>query len=506
MRILFSEKRHPQSRIVWWIVGMGLLLRAYHFFRIPVMWHDEAALVMNVLSKNFQELLGPLMWHEAAPPLFLWLERGVYLLLGDDLLVLRALPFLASCVSLLLMVPIAKRCLPRASVPWALLLFACSEQLLWHAIEAKPYAIDVFTATLLTFIYCTHQSNEKLSRELLLYALLAPFLIFLTYPACFLYGGVLIASLIKVWHARRLRPWFLYGALSLLVLVSFAALALGPAKAQRDTAMESCWIGHFPNWQRPWMIPIWLIGNTFEVVRYCWKPFGQMLLPLAIVGGFSLHRKKLHLLLIVLALPILLTVVASLLQAYPYGPSRVVIFLAPAWTILIALGIPEVLRWMRRRSRWTWVTAWGLVLLTLFPALRRTIDPWRRSDVAGATKWLQAHRQEQDLIVGNNWTHQYYLRHSSARFLLIDQWKELNARDLSHQAFWLMHSEDAPAKARLASLRRDLSKSWEITEVRHFQHLTVARIRSRQRKSSLSTQRRVEQERLKESKSVLTKE
>src|SRR5438094_2922821 len=50
------------------LVALGLGLRVYHYARNPSMWHDEAALVLNVLSKGFHELLGPLLFAEASPP------------------------------------------------------------------------------------------------------------------------------------------------------------------------------------------------------------------------------------------------------------------------------------------------------------------------------------------------------------------------------------------------------------------------------------------------------
>src|SRR5947209_13547153 len=121
---------------------LGLGLRSFHYLRGRAVWHDEAALTLNVLSRGFAELLGPLRFHEAAPPLFLWLTRAVSLALGDGSYALRLAPFLASCAALLLLAPVARRLLAPAAVPWALLLFACSEQLLWHACEAKPYALD----------------------------------------------------------------------------------------------------------------------------------------------------------------------------------------------------------------------------------------------------------------------------------------------------------------------------------------------------------------------------
>ena len=66
-----------QRFIVVGLVALGLALRGYHYFREPSMWHDEAAVAVNVLNRGYADLLGPLTFHEAAPPLFLWLEKAV---------------------------------------------------------------------------------------------------------------------------------------------------------------------------------------------------------------------------------------------------------------------------------------------------------------------------------------------------------------------------------------------------------------------------------------------
>ena len=141
------------------LITLGLALRSYHYFRGPSMWHDEAAVALNVLSKNYSELLGPLTFHEAAPPLFLWIEKAVSAALGDGVYALRLPPFLASCASMLLFAWVAGRLLDARAVPCAVLLFAVSEQLSWHACEAKPYAFDVLTATIMLAVYAAAQKQ-----------------------------------------------------------------------------------------------------------------------------------------------------------------------------------------------------------------------------------------------------------------------------------------------------------------------------------------------------------
>src|SRR5215469_163176 len=102
----------------WAFVALGLGLRLYHYLRDPSIWHDEAALVLNVLGKGFGELLGALQFAEASPPLFLWLERAVALALGDGTYAFRLVSVLASSLALLLMVPLARCVLQPRAVPW----------------------------------------------------------------------------------------------------------------------------------------------------------------------------------------------------------------------------------------------------------------------------------------------------------------------------------------------------------------------------------------------------
>src|SRR5215212_9925659 len=124
------------SRAALWVplaVLIGLALRAYHFLRCPAVWHDEAALIVNVLGLSFGEMLGPLLHAEAAPPVFLMLERVAALAFGDGEHALRLVPFLASCLALVLFACLCRRLLGPLSAALAVGLFAVSDRMLFHA-------------------------------------------------------------------------------------------------------------------------------------------------------------------------------------------------------------------------------------------------------------------------------------------------------------------------------------------------------------------------------------
>lgn len=457
-------------RSAWLILALvlsGLALRSYHYLRVPAVWHDEAALIVNVLNKDFAELLGPLQWHEAAPPLFLWIERAVFLTLGDDVFSLRLFPFLTSCAALLLMVPVSRSLLPAAAVPWAILLFAFADPLAWHACEAKPYSSDVLAAVLLLY-FCAGRSRP-LFWQLIVLTLLAPPLIFLSYPACFFYGGVLVALLPAVWRQRNAPACLGYGLLVLAVGISFLLLALGPARAQHDDTMTAPWRGFFPEWDRPWAVPVWAATASVEVVRYCVRPLGQLLLLPALVGGVHFVRRGRRSLMVLLILPVFLALVASCLHRYPYGPARVMVYATPAIALLIAAGTLPLFTWLRARTRLGVALLVAALVLPAVQSLRVVASPWPRADVPAAVEWVSERRQPEDLVLGNDWTHHYYFRGLGPQFQDI---VEGRANQTSGR-WWVVFTAQVSPEKRHALARTVAPDDWQVVERRDFRFTTV---------------------------------
>jgi hypothetical protein len=447
-------------------VLLGLFFRGYHYLRQPSVWHDEAALLVNVLRLDYREQLGPLIWHEAAPPLFLWAERTMFLAFGSHIQVLRFLPFLASCLSLVLVVPLAKRFLPAVVVPWAVLLVACSDKMAWHGCEAKPYATDVLAAVCV--LLAATAARRSLGSRLGQLTLLAPLCIFASYPACFVFGGVLLSLLPEVWQDRGRGVRAGYVALGLAVGVSFLLLALGPVRAQRDEAMESCWPSFFPDWSRPATVPLWVFVNSAEVFRYCFPAAGQILFPLAFLGAVGLWRQGRGAAVALLAGPPLLALLAACLHRYPYGGARVMVYAMPGLAILTAAGLPLLLGWMRARPR----LALGvvLVLFTLpgVEAVRRTLVPWGRANSAAATGYVRGHRHSDDPVLGNDWTHAYYLGDLTPYFHPVDG-EPVKARG----RLWVIYCALDTPTVRLEVARRLGPPGWKVLDQQEFERTTV---------------------------------
>ncbi len=403
------------SRSLAALVALGLALRLYHYGRNPALWHDEAANVINVLNKNFLELLGPLYGSATGPPIFLWLQKCVMLALDDSLFSLRLLSLLASCAGLLIFAWIARRTLPSLAASVAVLLVACSDRLLWHAAEARHYSSDFLIATLLVALLgLTNQWPTP--KRAALFAALAPAIIFASYPGVFLLGGVFLA----LWPSlRNGKHWTAAAFLSASIALSFAAFYFITIRAQRSTAMDAAWIALFPNWQRPWTVPFWAIRSTIGIFDYIGRPIGGILLVPAAIGAIRFWREERRELVWFAIAPLLLAMLAAFVRAYPYTGARTMVFAMPALILLIGYGLDGLVAW---RAEGPPVRRFALALglipiaVTLGFALYRVAIPWPRADTAIASDYVLTHRQANEPVTANHYEYEYYFRHLGGAF------------------------------------------------------------------------------------------
>jgi hypothetical protein len=448
------------------VIAAGIGLRAFHYFRDPSMWHDEAALVLNVLQKSFAELLGPLRFAEAAPPLFLWAERAFSLTIGDSTFALRLIPFTASCLTLLLVARVGRTLGGTSLALWATLLVAVSDRLLWHACEAKPYAVDALCAAGVLAAYEAARV-VPLRRQFALFALLSPIVIWLSYPGCFLLGGVALAFVPRLWRERDGGAWFGWLTLSVIVVASFAAMYLGTARSQRCGTMEQCWTGQFPDWQHAASVPLWSVASTTEVFRYCFAPVGYLLTPFAAVGVWRLWRDGRGDFLLPALAPLGLNLAAAFAHGYPYGGCRVCVHAAPGLALVVAAGIRASVEASARRGSLLAVIAIALLLVPAAMTAYRVIEPWDRFDCAGASAYVHEHRRGGDRVYGNHWEVEYYFRNDLAEFEL------LPANDITAvERCWVIVASARPADRE--ALLEQLALGRNLAARKDFQGVTAA--------------------------------
>jgi hypothetical protein len=386
--------------ILFVLLVLGIVLRIREYAACPSYWYDEAYLLLNVFHKSFSDLLGPLRDNQAAPPLFLWLLRGLYRLAGRGEWWMRLPALTASMGGLLVMALLAPRIVGRRGSMWPVALCAFSHHAIAHASEVKPYALDFLMTELIVWTTLRCQAIVRIRRRRLAFYLLALLAPWASYPSAFVLGGASLALLAHALPHRQamqakahLRFACVVGGLTVL---SSLVLWQVVCRHQATSALHAFWKASFLDLSSPSAAMRWTGCCLVEIGNYGTREMGLPFVVLALIGAASLRRRPARLAL--LMAPLLLALFASALHLYPLG-GRLLFFLVPCWWLLAARGLDVLSRRMVVFPAWL---GWVLPAALLAPALLwtgqrlRAVTP--RCQFREAFAYVAAHRKPGDRV------------------------------------------------------------------------------------------------------------
>lgn len=366
-----EQARIRFERVTWAFVGLAIVLRLTRYLLNFPLWCDETMVAVNLLDRSFADLTRPLDYRQVAPIGFLALEWLAIRGLGFSEMALRAVPALASLLSVPAFLGLSRRILGRSTPATmvAMGLFAVSSVPIRYAGEIKPYSLDLLMAILLLVLAIdAFREPTRYGRLALAVPLAAAF----SLPSLFLLASIAVVGLIVAWKERRAGEWVGYAG---FVASAAASLGLLAALGQFGTAdldyFERYWAGAFPpSIQAPGALLAWIARTHLgPLMAY---PHGEVpglgrLTVLTLFGCLAglvrlgrLDRRTLAL----LVLPFLGAIAAAAMRRYPYGMSaRISQFLVPSILIATALGFAVLIQRARRPTVRAW--AWPLIALSL---------------------------------------------------------------------------------------------------------------------------------------------
>jgi hypothetical protein len=385
-----SNYRPISDRSVTWkwtlvFLALGVAWRVLRYALQFPMWGDEAFMGVNLLHRDYLDLLKPLDYRQVVPILFLWSELSVYQLLGGSELAIRLLPFLAGLGSLFLFWRLARSNLSSTGTLMAVGIFAVSYYPIRHSCEVKPYAFDLFWSLALMVTAFNWLAEPKRWVWLALLPAIVPLALGASYPAVFAAATVSLVLLPVVWRKREFRSWILFGIYNLAAAVSFLIWYRLAGVAQFDSTggkQNWYWSEWFPP-SEPMALLKWLAAaHTGTMMAY---PAGGSdgasagTLILCLIGAWELCRSRRWSVAALCLAPFALTFLAAALHRYPYGGSaRVAQHLAPAICLLAGNGAAMLIGWIARsEAAQRHCSAVVSILLALI-ALAGMVRDWRR--------------------------------------------------------------------------------------------------------------------------------
>lgn len=353
------------------IVATGIALRLRALFAARSLWFDEVSLATNIAERSLLDLLTvPLSFQQSAPPGFLTASWVVFETFGTGLLWVRAIPFVAGILTLIVGVQTARvvfRSFPAQVVFLAIL--AWSPILVFYATELKQYSTDVLAMTVA--LYLAHVMRQRRSGWL---AAVLGFMAVVSSSA-----GIIVFFLLALivlgsgFAKQRLRGMYDAGlrhvvALSAWLLGATVHVLYTVVAGVDRTYMQEYWR------QRAGFAPqslgsledVWWYGDRFQELVWLTFDATEMVGPgmhdgalwlVALVGVLVLcatgsawrHNWPLQLAVLAFAMAYLLAMVG----AYPFS-SRLALYLIVALAFLVACGIDRL--WAST-PRTVWQTA-----------------------------------------------------------------------------------------------------------------------------------------------------
>ena len=372
----------PQSRPIGITLGIVLLLgsflRLFEYFRNRPLWLDESMLALGIGRHGYAGLLGPLDYDQTAPPLFLWGLKTVSLIGGMSEYSLRLLPLLAG-LALPWVVWRVVRALggPVAGII-AATLAVLSVPLIYYSAEAKPYSLDALISATLILLTVRIRENPGQSRRWWMLLIAGMLGALVTIPLPLILAGVVSGLLLdpKVRSHSRGRE-HLAGVIGVWA-VGFGLLYWLVLQDMTTMYLHRFWAGTFLNPLAPdfsfrayggmlaLLDPLPPFEN-FLPLRWCFLLLVAAIIPVIRRAGLAGAGQ--------LVVPILATVLMSVLSKYPMG-LRLLIFLSPCVFALLGIGLAELLRVARIREP---IAALGVTLLIVVwgapEALSHVEDP-----------------------------------------------------------------------------------------------------------------------------------
>jgi 4-amino-4-deoxy-L-arabinose transferase-like glycosyltransferase len=390
------------------LVLAGAGCRLAQFLSRQAFWEDEVAVLVNLQHHSAREL--PFVKLEsysqespvAAPPVFLWTTQWMGQQFNYSEFAVRAMAMVCSILVLPLFAHLAWRMIGPVGAVWAVALMALSDPLIFQAANVKPYSGDVLLAVLILWAAFVPSANAPPQRKLAAAAVVTIPALWMSYPAIFVFAAVglaLLPDLIKSSPQRLIAP-----AICLLAVAgSFLAVDVLCIRAQRNANLDVYWMHLFPDFTHPMTLPRWLIGGTWEMFHFQFYPVGPIMLAAVAMGCWHLHRTSNRAMLTLLLAPWILNLVAACMGQFPYGGSRLTLFLTPFLSLLIGIGAAAVPLRLPDIWRWAWLVLAIVPVAMVGYAAYQLKVPRSKGNLRDAVTFLNAHRapDEEAYLVGN---------------------------------------------------------------------------------------------------------
>ncbi|RYZ95804.1 MAG: hypothetical protein EOP47_25085, partial [Sphingobacteriaceae bacterium] len=178
------------NAIIWVVVAIGILIRLFHLLNNRSLWEDEIYLSTGLVNYDFKQLFTEgLPFQQKAPAGYLLVVKNIISVFGNHEVPLRLFSFITGILSLTMFVPVVRYFFKPAGQVAAIAILAFSPIIIYHSVEAKQYATELFSTILLIYLYIKYH-NETGIRSLVIWGLWGAIIVWFSFASIFILAGM----------------------------------------------------------------------------------------------------------------------------------------------------------------------------------------------------------------------------------------------------------------------------------------------------------------------------
>lgn len=338
-----NSRAIQEKSVVYVMLIVGLAISLIQFFYNRSLWLDESYLALNIVDRSYAGLLQPLDNIQVAPILFLQIEKLCSDLIPNSELGLRLFPLLSFILSLFLLRKLLGSVHRSVfTLIFSLCLFVFNPTVIYYSSELKQYMSDLLVLMYMYYFLLKDYRDETQKYYILgaagavgiFLSNVAPIILFTV--GLYLFFDSYYQK--KKAHIRHvILVSFIWGCLFLLYYVLFIH-----NHPSRDAQVRECRYYHYFMPVNPFKLDFFefIVHKVQMIVNGLFR-FGKVggfaLLILIIAGMISLIRKKRYGMMILTVMPLVLHLILSGLELYPFD-LRMILYTIPCIILVCSFG------------------------------------------------------------------------------------------------------------------------------------------------------------------------
>jgi len=299
------------------------------------LWLDEAWVANAITQSNLKQLIVS-SFH--APLLFVLSIHLIVTLFGNNEFILRLLPCLFGIGTLIIFLLIVKKHIGRIAILISLLLLSFSYNFVHYSQELKQYSGAMFFTVLLIYFCEKVIAHDKKYDWAILFLLCLLGLGF-DHSIVFIIPTVLVVLVISFHKEDYWKKIIVFASMVIIPSSLFFLLYIRHQIASSMGSAQKYWLSYYPDTASFPALVKWLISSSVGIFNFFSFPYFPVSVIIVIIGLSLFYKHSQKRFIIYILLPIILVLAASFLHRYPYGGSRLMLFVAPLLYISFGKGL-----------------------------------------------------------------------------------------------------------------------------------------------------------------------